>query len=184
MPRINPIDHATASGDAKKLLDAVKGSIGMVPNIFATMVQSSKVLEGFLAFNTALSQGLLSATLREQIALTVAGENTCDYCASAHSAIGKGAGLNQAELTLNLRGQSADEKVQTALTVVRKIVTYRGQIEDGDLEKLRRAGYSEGEIVEIVANVGINIFTNYFNHIAKTDIDFPLVASSSQTQAA
>ena len=98
MPRISPVDHDSASGSAKELLNGVKAQLGVVPNIFATFVQSPKVLEGFLAFNAALGQGVLSAQLREQIALTVAGLNGCDYCASAHTALGKGAGIDREEL--------------------------------------------------------------------------------------
>jgi len=95
MPRINPVDPATATGSAKELLDGVKAEIGVVPNIFATFVQSPKVLEGYLALNSALGQGLLDPQLREQIALTVAGANNCDYCASAHTVMGKGTGVDE-----------------------------------------------------------------------------------------
>lgn len=184
MPRISPVDHKTTSGDTKQLLDAVKAQLGIVPNIFATMVQSPKALEGFLAFNAALGQGRLPAQLREQIALTVAGANSCDYCASAHTALGKGAGVAVDELGRNLRGQSQDDKTQAALSFVTKVVEQRGQVGDGDLATLRSAGFGEGDIVEIVTHVGVNIFTNYFNHIAGTEIDFPVVVAGPATQAA
>lgn len=179
MPRIQPVNHAEATGDAKALLDAVKGSIGMVPNIFATFVQSPKVLEGYLALNKSLSGGLLSAPLREQIALAIAGANACDYCASAHTAIGKGAGVAQDELARNLTGKSEDAQVQAALTFVRKAVEARGQVGDTDVQALRDAGFGDGEIVEIVAHIGVNLLTNYFNHIAGTDIDFPMVRANA-----
>ena len=100
MPRIQPVDYASATGPAKPALDGVKAALGVVPNIFATFVHSPKVLEGFLALNGALSQGVLPAQLREQIALTVAGANSCDYCASAHTALGRGLGLGQEESTM------------------------------------------------------------------------------------
>ena len=51
MPRIQPVNHTAATGDAKALLDGVKASIGVVPNIFATFAQSPKVLEGYLGAN-------------------------------------------------------------------------------------------------------------------------------------
>ena len=184
MPRIQPIDRATASGDAKALLDGVKSAIGMVPNIFATFAQSPKVLEGYLALNTALGQGRLSAQLREQIALTVAGANNCDYCASAHSAVGKGAGLGAEELAANLEARSADARTQAALSFVRKVVEARGWVADADVQALRTAGFDDGEIVEIVTHIGVNTFTNYFNHIVGTDIDFPVVRASAGAQAA
>jgi uncharacterized peroxidase-related enzyme len=184
MPRIRPLVHADATGDAKVLLDNVKAGIGMVPNIFATFAQSPKVLEGFLALNSALGGGLLSPALREQIALTVAGANSCDYCASAHTALGKGAGVDAGELTQNLAGHSADPKVQVVLDFARKVVDARGLIADSDVQALRQAGYGDGEIVEVVAHIGVNLLTNYFNHIAGTDIDFPVVSASVGTAAA
>jgi uncharacterized peroxidase-related enzyme len=184
MARINPIDHGSATGQAKDLLDGVKAQLGVVPNIFATFVQSPKVLEGFLALNGALSQGLLSPQLREQIALTVAGANNCDYCASAHTALGKGAGVASDELARNLRGQSNDWATQAVLTFVSKVVEHRGQVSDADVDNLRAANFTDGEIVEIVTHIGANLFTNYFNHIAATDIDFPIVSATAAQQAA
>jgi uncharacterized peroxidase-related enzyme len=184
MPRIHPVDHASATGEAKTLLDGVKSAIGMVPNIFATFAQSPKALEGFLALSKALGQGRLSAKLREQIALSVAGANGCDYCASAHSAVGKGAGLTADELGRNLQAQSADPKVQAALAFARTAVEQRGQLADGDVAALRAAGFSEGEIVEIVMHIGVNLLTNYFNHIAGTEIDFPVVRATAGARAA
>lgn len=184
MPRIKPVDHDSADGSAKELLNGVKAQLGVVPNIFATFAQSPKVLEGFLAFNAALGQGVLSARLREQIALTVAGLNGCDYCASAHTALGKGAGIDDAELGRNLRSRSRDGRTQIALSFVRRVVEQRGQVGDGDVEALRAAGFGDGEIVEIVAHVGVNLFTNTFNHIAGTEIDFPVVETAAVAHAA
>jgi uncharacterized peroxidase-related enzyme len=184
MSRIPPVDHAAASGEAKDLLDGVKGALGVVPNIFATMVQSPKVLEGFLALNSALGQGQLSAQLREQIALTVAGANGCDYCASAHTALGKGAGLGAQDLADSLRGRSGDAKTQAALTFAATVVSQRGRVGDADVQALRSAGYADGEIIEIVTHVGVNLFTNYFNYIVDTEIDFPVVQSGAAAQAA
>jgi len=120
MSRIPALTLETATGEAKSTLEAVKGQIGMIPNIFATFAQSPKVLDGYLAFNDALGKGLLSAQLREQIALATAGSNGCDYCASAHTALGKGAGVSEDELKLNLSGISNDPKTQVVLNFVRK----------------------------------------------------------------
>lgn len=183
MPRIQPVVHSEATGDAKALLDGVQSALGIVPNIFATFVHSPKALEGFLSLNQALGAGKLPGALREQIALAVAGANTCDYCASAHSALGKGQGLSGDEINENLSGRSADAKVQAALTFVGKVVADRGQVGDADVQALRDAGFGEGEIVEIIFHVGVNILTNYFNHIVDTEIDFPAVSASVRSAA-
>ena len=184
MPRILPVDPATATDDAKKLLDGVKAGIGMVPNIFATFAHSPRVLEGYLALNGALGKGRLSAGLREQIALTVAGANSCDYCASAHTALAKAAGIANDELRQNLKAQSADAPTKAVLGFARKVVEQRGRVDDADVAAVRAAGFDEGDVVEIVTHIGLNLFTNYFNHIVGTDIDFPLVETGQAARAA
>jgi AhpD family alkylhydroperoxidase len=111
--------------------------------------------------------------------LVTAGENECNYCASAHTLMGKGAGVAPAELAANLRGTSGNAKTQAALNFAKVIVAERGRVADADLAEVRAAGYSEAEITEIVATVAANIFTNYFNHIADTEVDFPLVNATA-----
>ena len=113
--------------------------------------------------------GALSAHLREQIALTVGQANECGYCIAAHSAIGQKVGLSVAELAQARH----DHKGTEALSFALKLVDQRGRVTDADVDHVRRAGYSDGEINEIVANVALSIFTNYFNHGAETEIDFP-----------
>ncbi len=179
MQRIEQLDPTAAPPKTAALLANVKQQMGGVPNILATMAQSSAALGGFLGFAGALAGGTLSAKLREQIALVVAGANGCDYCASVHAALGSQQGLPAAELGLNLQGQSSDAKVQAALRFAARIVATRGNVADEDIAGLRRAGYGDEEIVEIVANTALNIFTNYFNHIAATEIDFPLVETGN-----
>ena len=175
MPRINPIDPASASADVRATLDAVKAKLGGVPNIFRTMAVAPSVLDGYLAFSGAVGKGKLPAALREQIALVTAGANACDYCASAHQALGKMAGLGADDIALALKGDAADAKAKAALVLARKLVLDRGIVTDADLAATQNAGWSEADVLEIVANVALNLFTNYFNHVAGTDVDFPKV---------
>ena len=178
MPRLEAIDPKTANGKAKELLDGVQAKLGATPNLFRTMANAPAVLEGYLDFSGALAKGSLSAKLREQIALTVAQTNSCDYCLSAHSAVGKMVGLSEQELLDSRQGQSPDNRTDAALRFARKVVSERGWVSNEDVAKLRQAGFDGGEIAEIVANVAINLFTNYFNHIAGTEVDFPKVSSA------
>jgi uncharacterized peroxidase-related enzyme len=154
-----------------------------VPNMTRIMVNSPAVLEGYLNFSGALAGGALSPKLREQIALIVAEANTCGYCLSAHTAIGKLVGLSPVEVESACEGVTTDAKAGAALRFAKALVTERGFVNDGEIESLRRLGFSDGEIAEIIANVALNVFTNYFNHVAETDIDFPVVNPQS-TQAA
>lgn len=182
MPRIQP--NATPDAKSQELLAGVKKMLGGTPNMFTTLAHSSGALGMFVHSLGALAGGKLSGALREQIALTVAGANGCDYCASAHTALGKMNKVSEGELAQNLESKSADAKIQAALLFARKIVVARGHVSDADLQAVRAAGYNDGEIVDIVAVTCVNIFTNYFNHIAGTEIDFPLVSTVSVAKAA
>jgi uncharacterized peroxidase-related enzyme len=184
MQRIKALDPASAPAASKAMLDAVQKKIGMVPNLFKTMAHSPAVLQFYLQQTEALANGSLPVPLREQIALVTAGANGCDYCASAHTLMGKGAGLAAGELADNLRGRSADAKTQSALDLAKAIVNNRGRVTDEQIKAVRDAGYGEAEVVEIVAHVSMNVFTNYFNHIAGTVIDFPLVSTEKIRAAA
>ncbi|BAV50912.1 24 kDa macrophage-induced major protein [Mesorhizobium loti] len=177
MQNIPQIDATSAPAKTQDLLKAVKKQMGGVPNSLATMAQSSAALGGYLGFAGALAAGSLSNAHREQLSLAVAGANACDYCASAHTALGKGAGLSPDEMATNLLGKSYDPKTAALLNFAREFVRLRGRTTDAQLATLSTAGFGHEAVVEIVANIALNIFTNYFNHIAGTEIDFPLVNS-------
>jgi len=169
---------------AQEQLDGVKKMLGSTPNLFTTLAHSSAALGFYLSGVAALGGSKISGALREQLSLTVAGVNSCDYCASAHTALGKMQKIADSELTKNLKGNSIDVKTQAALTFARKIVELRGHLADNDLKDVRTAGYGDAEIVEIIAVVCQNIFTNYFNHIAGTEVDFPFVSTLEYKKAA
>jgi uncharacterized peroxidase-related enzyme len=175
MSRIKPIELAQASGKAKQLLDGVQAKLGMTPNMMKTMAQSPPVLEAYLNFAGALGRGSLDAKVREQIALVVGQTNSCEYCVAAHTALGKGAGLNTEEIDSSRRAHSANLKVAVGLEFAKRIVSQRAVVSEEHLELVRGAGYRDGEIVEIVAHVALNLLTNYLNLVAQTDVDFPKV---------
>ncbi len=179
MTRIQSVDPATAEGRSKQLLDAVEQKLGVVPNIVRLMANSPAILEAYLNFSGVLDTGNLDKKLREQIAIAVANANECNYCLSAHCAIGKMAGLSSDELAAAKEAHSSDEKSAKALHFARKLVDERGWVSDEDLAELRSAGFEDGDVVEIIGVVAINMFTNYFNHVAQTEIDFPLVKATA-----
>ena len=183
MPRLTPIDPAQAEGKAKALLDGVQKALGTTPNLLRTLAHSPAALQAYLDLGKALGGGSLSAKTREAIALTVAGENGCDYCASAHTAIGRQLGVAASELARNLEGRSDDPKLSAILRFVDAVVVKRGWVSDADLREAREAGVSDGEIAEVVAAVAANTFSNYFNQVAGTKIDFPPVKTSRKAAA-
>jgi uncharacterized peroxidase-related enzyme len=176
MSRLKAIDPSTATGKAKELLDAVKGKLGIVPNMTRVMATSPVVLESYLNFSGALAGGLLDAKTREKLALLTAQENSCDYCLSAHTAIGKMVGLKEQEIVDSRGGNGNNPKATAALTFAKHVLDTKGQISEGELAAVRDAGFSGGEIAEIIAHVALNVFTNYFNIATGVDIDFPKVS--------
>lgn len=174
MPRIQPVKTETATPAAAEILANVKKKMGAVPNLISTMATSPAVANAYLSFSAALGSGDLPASLRERIALTVGQGNECDYCLSAHTMLGKNAGLSEEDVVEARQGTASDSKQAAAVEFARKLVDNRGNVSDDDLALVRDAGYDDGEIAEIVANVALNIFTNYFNHVADPEIDFPV----------
>lgn len=183
MQRIPAIDQNAAGPQTAQLLAAVRQKMGGVPNLLATLAQSHAALGAYLGISGALGDGLLDPRLREQIALAVAGVNRCDYCASAHTVLAGLAGVAKEEAALNLRGDASDARARAALNFATAVVADRGHVVDAQIADVRAAGFSDGEIAEIVAHVAMNIFTNYFNHIAGTDIDFPIVSTDQLSDA-
>ena len=176
MPHIKVMEPSQATGATKELLDGFQKKVGFVPNILKQMANSPATLRSYLDFANTLGAGSLSPQLREQIAIAVAEANACEYCLSAHTAIGKMVGLNEHDLEASRRSRSDISKIDAALHFAHELVIRRGELGAADIETVRNAGYSDGEITEIVANVALNIFTNYFNKATGTVVDFPRVA--------
>jgi len=163
---------------SQPLLAAVQQKLGTVPNLFRIVANSPATLEAYLGFSEALGKGELTPATRERIALAVAEVNGCDYCLSAHTYLALNlAKLDEAEITANRSGASNDLTADAAVRFAAKITRQRGQVGEADIAALRQAGYSDGEIVEIVGHVALNVFTNYVNEALKTDIDFPRIGA-------
>jgi uncharacterized peroxidase-related enzyme len=174
--RIAPVEPSQATGQAKELLAAVQAKLGLTPNLMKTLAHSPAALEGYLSLNGALAKGQLPAKVREQLALAVAQENGCEYCVSAHTLLGRNAGLKPEQIIAARKGQSEEAKSSAELELAGQILRSRGNLTDSQLAAARQAGVSDGEIAEIVAHVALNVLTNYFNVLARTEVDFPPVS--------
>lgn len=178
MSRIAIPTREDAPAKSQPLPDAVEKQLGIVPNLFRLVGTSPAALEGYLGLNSALGR-TLDAKTRERIALAIAQANGCDYCLSAHTYLGLNlAKIDEAEIALNRGGHSGDAKADAAVTFARKVLDARGSVSDADIAEVRLAGFSETQVIEIVANVALNVLTNYINNVAETDIDFPVVLAS------
>jgi len=176
MPRIRPVNIKNAEPAVAELLGAVKSKMGTVPNLISAMAQSPAVAKAYLGFSQALTTGTLPARVREQLALVVGETNGCEYCVAAHTMLGKGAGLSEHETCDARQARATDAKEQAALQFARKVLNNRAMVSDNDVAQFRQAGYTEGEVGEVIAHVALNVFTNYFNLVAQTEVDFPAAA--------
>ncbi|MFI4917746.1 MAG: carboxymuconolactone decarboxylase family protein [Phycisphaerales bacterium JB060] len=171
MARLNTIDPSTATGKAKELFDGpLKGKH---LNIFKGMANSPAGLQAYLGMAGALGEGKLSAQEREVIALVTAQQNDCEYCLAAHTHMGKGAGLTEAQTIAARRGELDDANLGALATFTRSLLEKKGFADEGDLKAFKNAGYDDGHVVETIANVGLNFYTNFFNHVNETDVDLP-----------
>jgi uncharacterized peroxidase-related enzyme len=175
MSRIAPVISSNLDAKTATTLTQVKASIGVVPNLFATLAHAPVALDGFLSLSKTLSRGRLLARQREILALAAGQENECQYCLSAHTASAKAAGVSEAD-ALKARGGNGEDPFERALaSFAKKVVHQRGHVADEDIENARKAGIDDGLMMEVIANIALNTLTNYANELARTEIDFPVV---------
>ncbi|MFI5363205.1 MAG: carboxymuconolactone decarboxylase family protein [Elusimicrobiota bacterium] len=180
MQRILPVDPGQTSGRTKEHLEQIQKKYHRVPNMHAAMANAPAVLDAYLALTGALSHSSLDAVLRERIALAVASANSCDYCLAAHAAGAKALKIDDAEIAHAREAESSNPHYQAALKFARAVVEDLGQINDAEMAAVKKAGWSDAAILEIVAVVSANIFTNYFNHVVATQVDFPAPAVAAK----
>ena len=171
--RIQPVDPDRATDAIKRLFAEMRAKFALVPNLFRVLANAPAALEGLMALSAALARGALDEKTREQLALAIAESNLCPYCLSAHTAMAAKIGLSQTQIDDAIRASAADARTDAILKLARSIVVQRGELTDADLARARAVGLNDGEIVETVANVALNIFENYMSHVARVPIDFP-----------
>jgi uncharacterized peroxidase-related enzyme len=154
-------------------LPEVERRLGRVPNLYRALANSPAALHGYLAMRDELAKGVLSARVREQLALLVAQENSCGYCVSAHSLRGTRMGFTEDELLRTRKADSDDLHTRLILQVAQQTIRTGGKVSDELLTSARAAGVSDAELAEIVAHVALNVLSNYFNHLARPELDFP-----------
>ncbi|AOS80749.1 carboxymuconolactone decarboxylase [Hydrogenophaga sp. PBC] len=175
MSHVPLIDRVATSPERQALLDDIHAAFGATPNMFRAVANSPAALQSMWGSFGALGTGVIGARLGEQIAVAVADRNSCSYCLSAHTALGRKAGATAEEMSAAQAGLSNDPKTQAALRFALKLVNERGQVSEADVQALRDAGFTDEAIVEILAHVALNLFTNYVNVAFAVPVDFPTV---------
>jgi uncharacterized peroxidase-related enzyme len=173
MTRVALIDRTATTPDRKELLDSIHGAFGATPNMFRAIANSPAALRSLWGSFRALGGGVLGAKLGEQFAVAVADRNGCEYCLAAHTMLGKNAGATADQMREAQNAESTDPKVRAALQFAARLVDTRGRVKETDLKAVRDAGYADEQIVEIIAHVALNLFTNYVNNALAVELDFP-----------
>ena len=175
MPRVNT-NTQLAPAASQPLLAQVQKAFGATPNMFKAVANSPAALQSMWAAFGALGQGTVGAKLGEQIAVAIANRNRCEYCLAAHTVLGQNAGASAADMAAAQVGQSSDPKTAAALAFALKVVEQRAQVSDADVANLHEVGFQDEQVVEILAHVALNLFTNYVNVALDIPVDFPRVA--------
>lgn len=180
MARIQIPSPDQAPAEARPILENVEKRLGFVPNMHRVMALSPAALGGWSSLFGALGKTLDLKT-REAIGLAVSEVNGCHYCVSAHSYGAETFGKTpKDEIMRNRHGESSDPKRAAATQFARKLVLGRGKVSDSDFEAVRAAGFTDAQIIEIIALAAQYLLTNFVNNAVDTDIDFPLVEKPAQ----
>jgi len=169
MTKLSPIAHHGLTAEIQNALAKLQLKAADTPNFLKILAQSLASLRAYSAAEHALAKGRLTALQRRQVALAVAEINGAPYCVAANIVRARESGLCDAEIDLARQAASSDPASHALLQFTQAVVLQRGEIKDADLRSVHRAGFSDSEIVEIIGNIAINIFTNYLNLIAKTE---------------
>ncbi len=175
MSRIN-LDTPRTPSASQVVLSQVHQAFGATPNMFKAVANSPAALKSMWAAFGALGQGTLGAALGEQIAVAIANANRCEYCLAAHSVLGQQAGVSAETMAAAQVGQSGDPRTAAALAFALKVVAQRAQVSDADVATLHEVGFGDEQVVEILAHVALNLYTNYINVALDVPVDFPRVA--------
>lgn len=173
MTKIEALTNPQAPDASRTLLEAAARKMGKAPNLLRVLAHGPAALASYLGLAETLAGGLFDAQERELIALAVAESNACDYCLAAHTTIGGMQGLAADDMLAARTGDATDPRRRTLTALAQEIVTSRGRPTDASVDAFRAAGWTDGHLVELIALVTLNTLTNYTNHIAGTEIDFP-----------
>ena len=161
------------SENNQQIFQQLEKNLGFVPNLYAYYAKSETALQDYLNLQNRKSG--LTKKEREVINLVVSEYNGCEYCLSAHTVI---AGMNgfTSEQILNLRSAEVpfDSRLDALAKFTKEAVAKRGQVDESTKEAFFAAGYNEGQMIDVIINIGDKIISNYVHNLAKFDIDFPI----------
>ncbi len=177
MSRLNVVTPEQATGQTKELYNAIQQAVGGVPNIYQGVGNSPAALEGVLHIGAVLGKGQLSAAEIETVKLAVSEAYGCTYCLAVHSMLGKKAGLTDEQTISIRRGSPQLPKLAALVKFVNTAIQPKGRVSDDDLHAMKAAGYNDAQITEALLTISQTVFTNLFNRVHQTPLDFPAAPS-------
>jgi len=182
MKILKPLSPEEANTNSQAIFNTVKSKIGMLPNLYATMGVSDKLLSGFLTFTETLKSGEFTAKEYEAIALATSQANGCAYCLSAHTALGKMNGFTEEE-TLDIRDNSiANTKLNALVTLTSELVNLKGHPTPETIDRFFETGYNKSAFAELIGAVALTTITNTIYHNGGFEIDFPKAQNIQELQ--
>lgn len=182
MSTFNVPTRAEVSDNHKAIFDNLNKALGFVPNLYATYAHSDTALENYLNFANAKTA--LTAKEKEVVNLAVSQVNDCLYCLSAHTAIGKMNGFTDAQiLELRAGGASFDSKLDALAKFAKHVTEQRGKADASAVDNLLNAGYSKGQLIDIIVLVGEKTISNYIHNTTQVAIDFPVAPELENVNA-
>jgi uncharacterized peroxidase-related enzyme len=175
MPRLNVVAPAQATGKVKETYDSLQAKMGKVINIFQGMGNSAAALNAYLGMSKTLAEGELAPADREAIYLAASQYNNCTYCVAAHTLIAQRGGMSEDEVLAIRKFAPKNPKHQALVTFVKRVIDTKGFVQDADVAAVKKAGYTDGQIAETVGYIALATFSNFFNHVYDTPLDFPPV---------
>jgi uncharacterized peroxidase-related enzyme len=176
MKVLKPLTNSQVGEPTQTIFSGIKQKIGRVPNLYAAMANSPNLLGGFLTFEATLKQGSFSTKEGEAIALAVSQSNQCEYCLSAHSALGEMAGYSVEEIINIRKGTVADPKLQALITLATELTDNKGKTSQGAIDAFLSVGYTAQSLADLIGLVSIRNITNYIYSNGDFEIDFPVAA--------
>jgi uncharacterized peroxidase-related enzyme len=173
MPRIAPVDPATAAPATAKTLDNIKRNLGGLPNLVRTYAVSAPVLNGWLGLASSLAGGQVNGRLGELVDIAVSEVNGCTYCVNAHSTLGAGAGASAEDIALARAGRAKDAREAAVIAFALAANRDVGRVSEAEVAAARAAGLDDAALLEIAARAALNRLNNTINHVAGTEVDFP-----------
>ena len=169
MSRLNYVEPEDADAFTRKLFQRV----GMVPNLYCQMANSSTVFDGFIKLNACLEGAKLEKKLREQVYLLTSQINGCEYCLASHTTSAVEHGVMKKEESLDARrAASADPRTDAVLKFAAELVNKRGKATDETIEAVKAQGFGDEEIVEIIGTVALATLSNYVAGVGQTEMDY------------